>query len=91
MWRLEAVRRLDLPARIAVAFAAGALITGAVMTAMSIAHVQWSRTVLVVVLGAIVSVGLVGARGRAPPPPPGGVGGPAGGPRRIGQGGVGGR
>jgi len=57
VWRVEAVRRLDLPARIAVAFAAGALITGAVMTAMSIAHIPWSRTGLLVVLGAIAGVG----------------------------------
>src|SRR5207244_312037 len=52
VWRLDAVRRLDLPARIAVALAAGTLITGAVMALMSIVHVGWSRTTLVVVLGA---------------------------------------
>jgi len=57
VWRVEAVRRLDLPARIAVAFAAGVLITGAVMTILSIVGVQWSRTVLVVVLGGIVWAG----------------------------------
>jgi hypothetical protein len=63
IWRVEAVRRLDLPARLAVALAAGALITGAVMTVLSIAHIPWSRTVLVIVLGAI---GIVGARSSAP-------------------------
>ena len=54
IWRLDAVRRLDLPARLAIAFAAGAAITGAVMTLMSIAHVPWSRTALLVVMGAVV-------------------------------------
>jgi hypothetical protein len=63
IWRLEAVRRLNLPARIGVALAAGTLITGAAMTLMSIVHVGWSRTALVLVLGAIAAVG---ARGSAP-------------------------
>ena len=67
VWRLESVRRLDLPARIAVAFAAGALITGAVMTILSIVGVQWSRTVLVVVLGAIAGVGLYVGQASACP------------------------
>jgi len=57
VWRLDAVRRLDLPARIAVAFAAGGLITGAVMTILSIVGVEWSRTVLVVVLAVIAWAG----------------------------------
>src|SRR5213592_767076 len=56
IWRLDAVRRLDPVARIAVAFATGALITGAVMALMSIVRVPWSRTALVVVLGAIAWV-----------------------------------
>ena len=52
VWRLDAVRRLDLAARLAVALAAGSMITGTVMTAMSIARVPWSRTALVVILSA---------------------------------------
>ena len=56
VWRLDAVRRLDLPARIAVALAAGMLITGVVMTLISIAHVPWSRTTLVIVLGLIAAL-----------------------------------
>jgi hypothetical protein len=52
--RLDDVRRLDWPARIAVATAAGALIISAVMTLLSIAHVPWSRTTLILILAAIV-------------------------------------
>src|SRR5262249_22540924 len=55
IWRLKAVRRLDLPARLAVAIATGALITAAVMTLLSIAHIHWSRTVLIVILGTIAA------------------------------------
>ena len=62
MWRLDAVRRLDLPARIAVALAAGMLITALVMAMMSVAHLRWSRTVLVVVLGVIAIAGARGVR-----------------------------
>ena len=58
IWRVDAVRRLDLPARIAVALAAGMLITGAVMTIMSIAHLRWSRTALIVALGTIAVIGV---------------------------------
>lgn len=58
VWRVEAVRRLDLPARLAIALAAGALITGTVMTAMSIAHIPWSRGALLVILGVIAYGGV---------------------------------
>jgi hypothetical protein len=54
IWRLEAVRRLDLWTRLAIALAAGAFTVAAAMTLLSIVHVTWSRTVLVIVLGAIV-------------------------------------
>ena len=71
VWRVEAVRRLDLPARIAVAFAAGALITGAAMTILSIGGVQWSRTVLVGVLGGIAFIGVRASRPHWPGVSPG--------------------
>jgi hypothetical protein len=80
VWRLESVRRLDLPARIAVAFAAGALITGAVMTLMSIAHLRWSRTALVVILAVIALIGVRASRPHWPGVSPGHVGRRAGRP-----------
>src|SRR5262249_59307546 len=67
IWRLEAVRRLDLPARLAVAIATGALITAAVMTLLSIAHIHWSRTVLIVILATIAAAWW--PRGGKPPAP----------------------
>jgi hypothetical protein len=66
IWRLEAVRRLDLPARVGVAMAAGMLVVGAVMTVMSLAHVAWSRTVLGVILGAIAAISLRSVAGETP-------------------------
>jgi len=72
-WRLEAVRRMDLGGRIAVAGAAGALVTAVVMALLSLVGVGWSRTVLFVILGVIAIVsfraqrGIPGATGsRAP-------------------------
>lgn len=55
-WRIEAVRRMDLAARIAIAGAAGAMITAVVMAMLSLLHIEWSRTALVLILGTIAAV-----------------------------------
>jgi hypothetical protein len=58
VWRLDEVRELALDGRIAVAGAIGALITAMVMSAMSIVHLEWSRTRLGVLLAIIVIAGM---------------------------------
>ncbi|MGH9419251.1 MAG: hypothetical protein ACRD3J_04695, partial [Thermoanaerobaculia bacterium] len=57
IWRVEAVRRLDLDGRIAVAGAAGGMIVGAVLATLSILSIGWSRAVVIPILSAIVVVG----------------------------------
>ncbi|HKR63611.1 MAG TPA: hypothetical protein VJZ00_07755 [Thermoanaerobaculia bacterium] len=52
-----AVRREPPGVRIAVATAAGGLIVGIVMSAMSVLHIEWSRTVLLPVL-ALIAIAL---------------------------------
>ncbi|MDP9194332.1 MAG: hypothetical protein M3P06_21760 [Acidobacteriota bacterium] len=63
VWRLEGVRRLGLDGRLAIAGAAGALITAAVMTAMSVVGVEWSRTRLFLLLLPLVIIGVMHLRG----------------------------
>jgi hypothetical protein len=58
VWRLEGVRRLGTDGRLAIAGAAGAVITAAVMTAMSVVGVEWSRTRLFLLLLPLVGLGL---------------------------------
>ncbi len=65
VWRLEGVRRLGLDGRLAIAGAAGALMTAAVMTMMSVAGVEWSRTRLFLLLLPLVVIALAAARVRA--------------------------
>lgn len=52
-WRLPVVRRMDLAARLAIAGAAGAVLTAVVMALLSLVQLEWSRTVLFVILGVI--------------------------------------
>ncbi len=52
-WRIEAVRRMDLAGRLAVAGAAGALVVPVVMALLSLMRVEWSRNLLYPVLGVI--------------------------------------
>lgn len=52
-WRLPVVRQMELAARIAIAGAAGAVLTAVVMAVLSLLHVEWSRTVLIMILGVI--------------------------------------
>ncbi|PYQ29213.1 MAG: hypothetical protein DMF56_13145 [Acidobacteria bacterium] len=53
-WRLEAVRRADLAARVAVAGAAGAVTVAVVMSVLSLVHVRWTRITLLVIFGAVL-------------------------------------
>lgn len=57
VWRVEVVRKLPLAARLAVAFAAGILITTIVMAAMSLVGLEWNRTKLFIILGVIAALG----------------------------------
>ncbi len=67
-WRMESVRRMDLAGRIAIAAAAGALVTAAVMAAMSLVHVPWNRTSVIIVFAAIAVVNIALARRGDPQP-----------------------
>lgn len=54
-WRLPFVRRLDLAARLAIAFACGVAIAAVLMYAYSLAHVPWGRATIgipLLVIGA---------------------------------------
>ncbi|HUP58836.1 MAG TPA: hypothetical protein VNA69_00300 [Thermoanaerobaculia bacterium] len=70
-WRIEAVRRMPLDGRIAVAGAAGAVITTVVLAAMSFAGISWSRARLFAILGAIAIAGVIAIGGRTSRPPGG--------------------
>lgn len=62
VWRIPAVRRLDLAARLAIAFATGVVIASTLLYVYSLAHVPWNRTtagIPLLVLGVfgVLSVG----------------------------------
>src|SRR5579859_7401529 len=59
-WRLSFVRRLDLGARLAIAFAAGVAIAAVLMYAYSLAGVPWSRVTIGVPLLLVAVCGFVG-------------------------------
>ena len=56
VWRVDAVRRLDLSGRIAVAGAAGAAIIAAVLATLSIASIGWSRGIVMPIVFVITAV-----------------------------------
>ena len=62
VWRLDAVRRLALDGRLAIAGTAGALIVALTMAAMSIAGVHWSRTRLVLLFAIFACAGAANRR-----------------------------
>lgn len=62
-WRIDSVGRMDIAGRLAVAAAAGALLTGFTMAMWSLLGIQWARWSLLLPLGAISAAGLVLARG----------------------------
>ena len=49
-WRIPLVRRLDLGARIAIAFAGGCVVVAAVMFAFTLVHVPFTRVTLLIAL-----------------------------------------
>jgi hypothetical protein len=62
IWRLDAVKNLDLGGRIAVAGAAGAAIVAAVLAALSIVSIGWSRSVVITIVVVITAIGMYAAR-----------------------------
>lgn len=69
VWRFDFIREMSLEARLGVATAAGALIVALVMSALSVAGVEWSRTVIFTILAVVIGVasyGLRVARAAAP-------------------------
>ncbi len=58
VWRLEGVRKLGVDGRLAIAGAAGAVMTAAVMTVMSVVGFEWSRTRLFLLLLPVVVIGM---------------------------------
>jgi hypothetical protein len=58
IWRLDAVRRLDLGGRIAIAGAAGAAIVAAVLAALSIVSIDWSRSVIITIVVLITTISI---------------------------------
>jgi len=67
-WRLDFVRTMPLPARLAVALAAGALTIGLLLSALSLIGIEWSRTVLYPILAILVAIGVLSARNTPPVP-----------------------
>jgi hypothetical protein len=55
IWRLDAIRKLDLGGRIAIAGAAGIAIVAAVLAALSIVSIEWSRGVVLSILIVITA------------------------------------
>jgi len=66
VWGVDAARRAPWTARVAISAPAGALMVAAVMTAMSIAHLTWSRTAMIVALSVIV-IGSMAFVAKRPP------------------------
>jgi hypothetical protein len=62
IWRLDAVKKLDLGGRIAVAGAAGAAIVAAVLAALSIVSIGWSRSIVISIVIVITAVSIYVAR-----------------------------
>jgi hypothetical protein len=62
IWRFDAVKKLDLGGRIAIAGAAGAAIVAAVLAALSIVSISWSRSVVITIVIVITATGIYVAR-----------------------------
>ena len=62
IWRLDAVKKLDLGGRIAVAGATGAAIVAAVLAALSIVSIGWSRSVVISIVVVITAISIYVAR-----------------------------
>jgi hypothetical protein len=81
VWRLPSVRRLDLPARLSIAFATGIAIVAAILYIYNFVHVPWTRTTVGLPLLAIGVAAVIlsrpfdslrslraGSDGEGPPP-----------------------
>lgn len=68
VWRIDYVRGLPRMARLAVAMAAGALTITALMAALSLAGIEWSRTVILPLI-ALIAIGSITLVRRAQPVP----------------------
>lgn len=66
VWRFDFIRDMSPGARWSVALAAGALIVALLMAALSLIGVEWSRTIIFILLAAVIGYGLRVAR-AAPP------------------------
>ncbi len=66
IWRFEVVRRMPLGARLAVSTAAGALTVALLLSGLSLLGIQWSRSVIVPALLAIIIGGVVLVRRGQP-------------------------
>jgi hypothetical protein len=62
IWRIDAVKKLDISGRIATAGAFGAAIVAAVLAALSILSIGWSRSVVITILIVITAIGVYVAR-----------------------------
>jgi hypothetical protein len=58
VWQLDGVRQLRIEGRIAIAGAAGALITAIALSLLSLAGIEWSRSRLIAVLLVAIAIGL---------------------------------
>jgi len=59
VWRLPSIRRLDLPARLSIAFATGIFIVVAILYVYNFVHVPWTRTNVGVPLLAIGAAAVI--------------------------------
>ena len=67
--RIPLVRQLDLPARLSLAFATGAMVLATVMFAMSVIGIHWTRTTIAVALLLLLAAVRPSLRAHAPPVP----------------------
>jgi hypothetical protein len=66
VWRVPAVRRLDLAGRLAIAFATGVVIASTLLYLYSLAHVPWTRTTTGIPLLVLGLIGVLSVGGVAP-------------------------
>ena len=72
-WRIPSVRRLDLAARLAIAFACGCVVLSTLMFVFALVHVPFTRGTLLIAMVVFVAVAPL-TRRFAPPSPARGEG-----------------
>lgn len=65
--RIPLVRNLDLPARVSLAFATGAVVLTTLMFAMSVVGIHWTRASILIALVMVLAAARPGLRGTAIP------------------------